>query len=142
MAAELSAQVVLADGLCFIGRTQSGHEVTMDAAATAGSAGPTPMELVLISLAGCSAMDVITILRKQRQPVAGLEVQVRGERSDDRPRVFTTIELRYLVRGAGVDPVAVRRAIELSQERYCPVWAMLGRHVQIIPSFQIVGESG
>jgi putative redox protein len=114
----------------------------MDAAATAGSAGPTPMELVLISLAGCSAMDVITILRKQRQPVAGLEVQVRGERSDDRPRVFTTIELRYLVRGAGVDPVAVRRAIELSQERYCPVWAMLGRHVQIIPSFQIVGESG
>jgi putative redox protein len=139
MPIELSAHVALEDGLCFIASTQSGYTILLDAPATAGGgAGPTPMELALISLAGCSAMDVIAILRKKHQLVEGLEVRVRGQRQDEHPTVFTAINLEYLVHGPDVDPQAVARAIELSKERYCPVWAMLEPSVPIRASFEVV----
>jgi putative redox protein len=125
----------------FIGGVPSGHQVHMDApSASDGGAGPTPMELVLMSLAGCSAMDVISILRKKRQPAEGMEVRVRGQRRDEYPTVFTAIQLEYVVHGADVEPSAVERAIELSRDRYCPVWAMLGQSALITSSYRIVSD--
>jgi putative redox protein len=141
MSTELSARVVLQDGLHFVGSDASGYTVDMDATAAAGGGkGLTPMELILIGLAGCSAMDVIAILRKKRQPVEGLEVQVTGRRREDHPTVFTSIDLEYLIHGADVDPIAVTRAIELSKKVYCPVWAMFSQSVQIDSSFRILRE--
>ncbi|MBK9712614.1 MAG: OsmC family protein [Kouleothrix sp.] len=143
MPAELSAVVTLQEGMHFVGSVPSGPQIDLDSPGAEGAgAGPSPMELVLISLAGCSGMDVISILRKKRQPVEGLEVRVRGARSDEYPTVYTAIELEYLVRGADVDPGAVARAIDLSRDRYCPVWAMLGQGASISASFEIVGAAG
>jgi len=98
----------------------------------------TPMELVLLSLASCSAMDVVAILRKKRQPVERLEVRVHGQRQSEHPTVFTSINLEYIVHGSDVDVQAVRRAIELSRERYCPVWAMLEPGVRISAASRVV----
>ena len=97
----------------------------------------TPMELLLISLAGCSAMDVATILRKKRQVLEALEVRVHGLRQDEHPTVFTTINLEYVVHG-DVDPQALARAISLSRERYCPIWAMLEPSIRITAASRVV----
>lgn len=136
MASEMSAKVMLQQGLHFTGTTASGHLINMDE--LEGASGPSPMELMLLGLAGCSAMDVVSILRKKRQPVEGLEVLVSGHRRDEYPRVFTDIELEYVVMGDNVDTQAVARAIELSARNYCPVWAMLGKSAEITSSFKIV----
>ena len=141
MPTELSACVTLQDGLRFAGTDRSSSTVYLDAtAAEGGGTAPTPMELLLISLAGCSAMDVIAILRKKRQSVEHLDVRARGQRRDEHPTVFTAIDLEYIIHGTDVDPVAVERAIELSRDRYCPVWAMLGKSVRIRSVFRIVSD--
>ena len=139
MTTQLSAYVSPQDGLRFVGTDRAGYTVHMDATATeGGGTAPTPMELLLISLAGCSAMDVIAILRKKRQPIEHLEVRVHGRRRDEHPTVFTAIDLEYIIHGADVDPVAVGRAIDLSRDRYCPIWAMLGTSVAITAEFRIM----
>lgn len=102
--------------------------------------GPTPMQVVLIGLCGCTAMDVISILQKKRQPFTGLEVHATAERAADHPRVYTQIHLEYVVKGRSVDPQAVERAIELSQTKYCSVSAMLSRTATITTSYRIVEE--
>jgi len=102
--------------------------------------GPRPLELLLIGLAGCSAMDVVSILQKKRQPFTGLQVKVTAERADEHPRVYTHIHMEYVVTGQGVEPQAVERAIELSQTKYCPASAMLSKAVEITTSYQIVQE--
>lgn len=130
------ATVVWRDGLQFEGTATSGFSLPLDSGPDAG-AGFRPTELILVALAGCTAMDVISILRKKRQPVTGFEVRARGERSDEHPRVFTHITLEYIVRGRGVEPEAVARAIELSQTKYCPVHAMLRGSVPITSGFRI-----
>jgi putative redox protein len=141
MTTELSARVSLQDGLRFVGTDRSGYTVHLDAtAAEGGGTAPTPMELLLISLGGCSAMDVIAILRKKRQPVEHLEVRAHGQRSDEHPTVFTAIDLEYIIHGSGIDPVAVWRAVELSRDRYCPIWAMLSTSVPIRSVFRIVSD--
>lgn len=141
MTTELSACVALQEGLHFVGTDRAGYTVHMDAtAAEGGGTAPTPMELLLISLAGCSAMDVIAILRKKRQPVEHLEVQVRGQRRDEYPTIFTEIDLEYIIHGADVDPAAARRAIDLSRDRYCPIWAMLAPSVPIRSAFRIMSD--
>jgi putative redox protein len=142
MTTDLSACVSLQERLHFVGTDRSGYAVHLDAtAAEGGGTAPTPMELLLISLAGCSAMDVVAILRKKRQPVDHLEVRVRGRRRDEHPTVFTTIDLEYIIHGVDVDPVAVGRAIDLSRERYCPIWAMLGTSVSIRSAFRIMSDA-
>lgn len=137
MTTELAASVRLREGMHFVGSVPAGHEIDLDSTLKHG---PSPMENVLLSLAGCSAMDVIAILRKQRQPVEGLEVHVRGQRRDEHPTVFTEIQIEYVIHGEDVTPAAVERAIELSRERYCPVWAMLGQSVTITPRFRVVSS--
>jgi putative redox protein len=139
MPKEHTANVVLQDGMRFIGAADSGYSVAIDDSAdSGGGSATTPVELVLIALASCAGMDVISILRKQRQPVHGLEVRAHGQRRDELPKIYTTIELRFIVRGAGVAPSAIERAIELTQSRYCSVWGMLAPQATITPSFEIV----
>jgi putative redox protein len=99
----------------------SGQHVITDGAAKAGQS---PMELLLTALAGCTGADVLDILRKKRQDVTGLEVRVTGERSEAHPRVYTSVEVLFIVTGRNVQPEAVSRAIELSREKYCSVTAM------------------
>jgi len=139
MTTELAAHVMLLNDLHFQGSVRSGHTIDLDTLASDGGwEGMTPMELVLISLASCSAMDVVAILRKKRQLVDGLEVQVHGLRQTEHPTVFTDINLEYVVHGSGVDPQAVTRAIALSRERYCPIWAMLEPAVRITAASRVV----
>jgi len=141
MTTELSARVSLQNGLRFVGSDRSGYTVHLDAtAAEGGGSAPTPMELLLISLAGCSAMDVVAILRKKRQQIEHLDVRVRGQRRDEHPTIFIAIELEYIIHGSSIDAVAVGRAIDLSRDRYCPIWAMLSTSVPIRSSFHIVSD--
>jgi putative redox protein len=139
MTTELAAHVMLLNDLHFQGSVRSGHTIDLDTpACDGGGEGMTPMELMLIGLAGCSAMDVVAILRKKRQPVERLEVRVNGQRQTEYPTAFTSISLEYIVHGSDIDPQAVKRAIELSRERYCPVWAMLEPTVQISATSRVV----
>jgi putative redox protein len=110
--------------LRFDGVAGSGHTVRLDGHGNV--TGFSPMELVLVSLACCTGMDVIDILHKKRQEVAGLAVNARGTQGEEHPKVYTSIELEFVVRGHAIDPQAVDRAIILSQNKYCPVSAMLG----------------
>ena len=111
------------DGLRLVATTGSGHEIVMDDGL--GDAGPRPSELLVVAQAGCTAMDVVSILRKKRQPVAAYRIEVRGEQRPDHPRAFRRIDILHLVDGEWVDPEAVRRSIELSVTRYCAVTAQL-----------------
>jgi putative redox protein len=108
------------------------HHVMLDSAATPEeSRGPGPMDLALASLAACTAMDVVSILQKARQPLAGLSVRAEGERAEEHPRRYTRVTLVYEVAGPGLDPAQVERAIKLSEEKYCSVSASLREHVAI-----------
>ncbi len=99
--------------------------------------GPHPMQLVLIGLCGCSGMDVVSILKKKRQPFSGLQVRATAERAEEHPRVYTTIHLEFVVRGEGIDPQALERSIELSETKYCSAWAMLSKTAEITTSYRI-----
>src|SRR5215470_928817 len=137
-----SASVTLVDGLHFAGDI-GGVRIDLDADESVGGvgAGPQPPRLLLLALAGCTAMDVISILRKKRQQVSGLSVEVKGSRADQHPRVYTRIEVFYRVRGQNVDPRAVARAIELSETRYCPVMAMLSKVAEVTTSYDVEEET-
>jgi len=102
--------------------------------------GPQPMELLLIGLAGCTTMDVVSILQKKRQPFTGLQTKVTAERAEEHPKVYTQIHVEFVVTGKGVKPEAVARAIELSETKYCPATAMLRRAAEITTSYRIVEE--
>jgi putative redox protein len=102
--------------------------------------GPHPLELLLIGLAGCTAMDVISILQKKRQPFIGLRAKVTAERVEEHPRVYTKIHVEYVVTGKGVKPEAVERSIELSETKYCSAMAMLRQTAEITTSYRIVEE--
>jgi putative redox protein len=134
MAGIYSASVELQSGMAFLGATGSGHQLLLDSSAEHGGAGQgaTPMELVLLALAGCTGMDVIAMLRKMRQTVTGYEVRVSGdERAVEHPRVYTAITVEHIVRGPNLDDAAVSRAVNLSSTRYCPVSAMLGETARV-----------
>jgi putative redox protein len=102
--------------------------------------GPRPVRLLLIGLCGCTGMDVISILKKKRQPFTGLQVKATAERAEEHPKVYTKIHLQFVVTGENVDPTAVERSIELSQTKYCPASAMLGQAAEITTSYRIVKE--
>lgn len=123
----------------FRAQAGSGHVVTLDAAEHGGGhdAGFRPMEMLLTGLAGCTGMDVISILRKKRQQVTGYEVHVHGERAEDHPMVFTTITVEHIVVGHDISPEAVERAIELSHTRYCGAGAMLGKTAKLTHTYRI-----
>ncbi len=133
-----SASVTLVDGLHFAGDI-GGVRIDLDAEENVGGvgAGPQPHRLLLLAMAGCTAMDVLSILRKKRQQVSGLSVEVQGSRAEQHPRVYTRFEVRYRVRGTNIDPQAVARAIELSTTRYCPVIGLLGKVAPVTTRYVI-----
>ena len=116
--------------------TGSGHRLLVDDAAVA--TGPKPIELAAAALAGCTAFDVIGILRKKRQQVTGYEVRVAAEQAPDPPQVFTRVRIVHRVSGEDIDPAAVESAIHLSETKYCSVGAMISRTAELVTSFEIV----
>ena len=128
-------------GITFVAKANSNHWVTMDGGLDFGGslAGSTPKELVLMGLAGCTASDVIPILRKKRVPLTGFEMHATGKERDEHPRAFTDIHLEYVFYGEGINPSDVERAIDLSMSKYCSVSAMLKDSVNISHSYKIVG---
>ncbi|MGE5174242.1 MAG: OsmC family protein [Betaproteobacteria bacterium] len=136
----VEAQVKLIKDMQFGGKATSGHTLTMDADDIAGghNTGFRPMELLLVGLGGCSGMDVISILRKKRQQVSGLEVNVRGERAENFPHVYKEVHIEYVVKGKGVEKEAVERAISLSLDKYCSVGATLAKAGTITHSYKII----
>ena len=140
----MQASVVLDHGMTFLATADTGFTVQIGASPKVGgdNDGPRPLELMLMSLGSCTAMDVISILRKKRQNVSGFEVQLKAEQAADHPHVFTDIVINYVVRGQDIKPDAVARAIELSRDKYCPAWAMLKQSVKSIDhTYEIVEEA-
>jgi putative redox protein len=120
----------------FVASDSRGHDFLIDDAA--GNTGPKPIELIAIGLAGCTAFDVIGILRKKRQEVTGYEVKVEADQRPDPPNVFTRIRVRHIVTGADISEQAVQDAIHLSESKYCSVSAMLQLSAEIETTYQIV----
>jgi putative redox protein len=138
----MDASAIWSGEMSFTGTADSGFELMMDAAPAAGGrhGGFRPMELIAIGLAGCTAMDVISILRKKRQEVTAFEVHVHADRAEEHPKVFTRIQIEYVIHGKEIAPQAVERSIELSETKYCPAQAMLGQVVPIELNYQIVAD--
>jgi putative redox protein len=126
-----------ADGMTVRATTGSGFEITYDTDAADQRAGPSPNETLLSALAACTSMDVASILRKKRQVPTAYEIAVTGERATEHPRVYTSIVVEHRVTG-DIDPEAVRRSIELSATRYCPVSAALSKGVRVEHRYRLV----
>jgi putative redox protein len=129
----LEANVIWKGNLSFEGKADTGISVPLGTSLAIGRTddGFRPMELILIGLIGCTAMDVISILQKKKQDVTHFEVKAEAERAEEHPKVFTKIVITFIVKGNQVDPAAVDRAIELSSTKYCPANTMLGKVVPI-----------
>ena len=129
-------------GMSFVARTGSGHLVPMDGAPAGGgnNLAPRPMEMVLVGTGGCTAYDVVLILKRGRHDVRGCEVHVAAERAEADPKVFTRIALRFVVRGRGLNRDAVLRAVRLSHEKYCSATAMLAKTAEITHTVEIVED--
>jgi putative redox protein len=134
----MEAKVIWVEDRRFVGQASSGHAIVLDGSTE--KLGSSPMELLLIGMAGCTAYDILSILEKKRQAVASLEVIARAERAEEPPRVFTRIEVEYVLRGRGIKPKAVEDAIHLSEEKYCSASIMLGKTAQISTSYRIENE--
>ncbi len=130
-------------GMAFVAETGSGHAVVMDGAPEAGgrNIGLRPMEMVLAGTGGCSAFDVVLILKKGRHAVSGCEVSLHAERAETDPKIFTQIHFHYRVKGSKLKPEAVARAIELSKEKYCSASIMLAKSAEITHDFEIIDEN-
>jgi putative redox protein len=140
----LSAKVVLTQPLKsdrqFVATTGSQHHLVLDDAA--GGTGPKPIELVAVALAGCTAFDVITVLRqKYHQHVTGYEVRVEADQAERPPQVFTTARIHHVVTGFDIDPKAIEEAIRLSEEKYCSVGAMVKQTATLQTTYEIVEET-
>ena len=135
----MNARIKWLDHMSFVGEAGSGHSVVMDGAPESGgrNLAPRPMEMVLLGLGGCTAFDVVTILQKSRVPVDDCEVEIRAERADTVPAVFTKIHVHYIVKGPGLQDRQVKRAVDLTSEKYCSVSTMLKSTVNITYDYEI-----
>jgi len=129
-------------GMQFVATADSGHAVIMDADTDVGgtNTGSRPMELLLMGIGGCSGMDIISILKKKKQTITGLEAQVSGAMAEDYPHKYTEISIEYIVRGKDVSEEAVKRAVQLSMDKYCSVKATLEGSAKIHFTYKIVEE--
>jgi putative redox protein len=143
MANDMTVRATLETGMRFDVETGSGHHVILDAAEHNGgqNSGPQPMEMLLVALAGCSGMDILTILRKKRQDISGYELRIHGMRTEEHPKVYLDITLEHIFSGHNIRTEAVERAIELTEERYCGASAMLGKTATIGHTFSIIEDS-
>ena len=130
------------DGMSFLAETASGHLVAMDGAADGGgrNLAPRPMEMVLLGTGGCTAYDVVLILKRGRHDVTGCTVRLEAERAPIDPKVFTRIAMHFTVRGRRLPREAVERAVRLSHEKYCSATAMLARTAEIVTSVEILDD--
>ena len=135
----MKARVQLVEGMTFVAESGSGHGVVVDASPEVGgrNLGARPMELVLMGTGACSAIDVVHILRKARQPVTGCVVELEGDRAAEEPKVFTRIHFHFVVTGRGLAGAQVERAIRLSQEKYCSATRMLARTAEISWDYEL-----
>ena len=139
----MKARLKLIENVCLLGEADSGHGVVIDGAPEIGgnNLGVRPMEMVLIGLGGCTAMDVLSILKKQRQQVTDFTIELEAQRREEPPKVFTEIHLRYIIKGRDLKDTHVKRAVELSAEKYCSVSAMLEKTAKITHDYEIIEEN-
>jgi putative redox protein len=128
------------DGMLMVGKSHSGHSITMDGPPEIGgeNLGVRPMEMLLLGVAGCTMIDVVTTLKKMRQDLTNCETKLSAERADEHPKVFTDIHIEFIVKGHDLDPKKVEKAITLSAEKYCSASIMLGKTASITHDFEIV----
>ena len=128
------------DGMLMVGKSHSGHSITMDGPPEIGgdNLGVRPMEMLLLGVAGCTMIDVVTTLKKMRQDLTNFETKLSAERADEHPKVFTDIHIQFIVKGQDLDPKKVEKAITLSAEKYCSASIMLGKTASITHDFEIV----
>jgi putative redox protein len=129
------------DGMLMVGKSHSGHSITMDGPPEIGgnNLGVRPMEMLLLGVAGCTMIDVVTTLKKMRQDLTNCETKLSAERADEHPKVFTDIHIQFIVKGQDLDPKKVEKAITLSAEKYCSASIMLGKTASITHDFEIIG---
>ncbi len=128
-----TAKISWVDGALLVAEAGSGHTITMDGAPDVGgrNLASRPMEVLLIGMGGCTAIDVVSMLKKQRQDIEGIEVAMVAERADDFPKVYTSVKLTYTVRGRKLNKALVERAVSLSDEKYCSATAMFKKTAQV-----------
>ena len=136
----MQARIKWVEGVSFLGQTESNHSVLMDGASGAGgkNLGPRPMELVLLGTGGCTAFDVVHILKKSRQQITDCVAEIQAERAETDPKVFTKIHFHFIITGTQLNVEQVERAINLSAEKYCSASIMLGKTATITHDFEIV----
>lgn len=141
---DMKARIKLVEDVCWVGETGSGHGVVIDGPPDIGgkNLGVRPMELVLLGVGSCSAMDVIHILRKARQAVTDCVVELSGKRADTDPKVFTDIHMHFIVTGQTLKEAQVKRAVELSAEKYCSASIMLKASVNITHDYEVREAGG
>lgn len=129
----MKARVQWLDGRAFVGESGSGHAVVMDGSPEAGgrNIGVRPMEMLLMGLGGCTAFDIVMILERMREKVTALDIELEAERATEDPKVFTHVKLIYKLRGRGLKPANVERAVKLSAEKYCSASLMIGKTAKI-----------
>jgi putative redox protein len=139
----MKARIKWVQDVTFLGESGSGHSVVMDGAPEAGgrNLGFRPMEMLLLGLGGCSAFDVVMILKRGRENVTDCVVEVDADRAESDPKIFTQIRLRYIVSGRALDLKKVERAVNLSAEKYCSASAILGKSAQITHVVELVEET-
>jgi len=138
----MKSRVKWVENVCFMAESESGHAMIMDGAPDIGgrNLGPRPMEMLLMGAGGCTSVDVVMILQKSRQNVTACEVEVSAERAADHPKVFTKIHMHFTLRGRGLKPEIVDRAIKLSAEKYCSASIILGKTAEMTHDFEIIEE--
>jgi putative redox protein len=127
------------EGVAFLGESETGHAVVLDGAPENGgrNIGMRPMEMLLIGMGGCTSFDVVTILKKARQPIVDCVAEIKAERADEVPKVFTKIHVHFVITGNNLSETQVERAVKLSAEKYCSASIMLSKSVEITHDFEI-----
>jgi putative redox protein len=135
----MKARIKWIENVSFVAESGSGHALVMDGAPEGGgrNLGPRPMEVMLMGTGGCTAYDVVHILKKSRAPVSDCVLEIDAERADEDPKVFTRIHFHFIVTGHGLKPAQVERAVQLSAEKYCSASIMLGKTAAITHDFEI-----
>lgn len=136
----MKARIKWVENVCFMGESETGHAVILDGAPDAGgrNLGMRPMEMLLIGMGACTSFDVVTILKKARQPILDCVAEIEAERADEVPKVFTKIHVHFVVTGKGLNAGQVERAVKLSAEKYCSASIMLGKSAEVTHDFEIV----
>ncbi len=136
----MKARIKWVEEVTFLGESESGHSLVMDGAPENGgrNLGMRPMELLLLGMGGCTSFDVIHILKKARQPVSDCIVEINAQRAENVPKVFTRIHVHFIISGSGLKEAQVKRAVELSAEKYCSASLMLGKTAEITHDYEII----